>query len=301
MPMHKIQSFKITMSFKTNVTKEMQKWTVGYLRKMTKYRFVVTELDKSGKVHLHACCIWNKETRGDNIKETLFKGYMKYQKDQSVKKFCIMLNVLYDDKWYQDYLRKDPNRVILENVWGEPDELKQYYPSKEVQEDCQRIGEANKSRNANLDMCTAFQEWVDERGIWNDDAIAAAEWLNRWHMDRYLLIDRKIFRQKLDLLVRSTWNRWRAQEWQKEIAKEYGCYQGGGDVSLRERGVTIFKGDGVFTDEDADHVIFSQTQGELASSSGVQQENPQEPVHSPEEGEQVHEESGSAGEEHEEV
>ena len=277
--MHKIQSFKITMSFKTNVTKEMQEWTVGYLRKMTKYRFVVTELDKSGKVHLHACCIWNKETRGDNIKETLFKGYLKYQKDQSVKKFCIMLNVLYDDKWYQDYLRKDPNRVILENVWGEPDELKQYYPSKEVQEDCKAIGEANKSRNANLDMCTAFQEWVDERGIQRNDAIVAAEWLNRWHMDRYLLIDRRIFRQKLDLLVRITWNKWRVQEWQKEIAKEYGCYQGGGDVSLREQGATIFKGDVDMTDEDADHQLFSQTQGVLPGSSGAHQEITEQSVH----------------------
>jgi len=296
--MHKIQAFKITMSFKTDVTKEMQKWTVGYLRKVTLYRYVVTELDKSGKVHLHACCIWNKETRGDNIKETLYKGYLKYQKDQSVKKFCLMLNVLYDDKWYQEYLRKDPNRTILENVWGEPDIIKQYYPSKEVQEDCQRIGEANKSRNANFDMCTAFQEWVDERGIEKNDALAAVEWLNRWHMDRYLLIDRRIFKQKLDLLVRVTWNKWRPQEWQKETAREYGCYKGGGDVTLRQRGATIFKDDVDMTDEDADHVIFSQTQGELARSSGLQQEIQEEPVHSTQEVEQVHEESDGSSEDH---
>jgi hypothetical protein len=209
--------------------------------------------------------------------------------------------VLYDDNWYQDYLRKDPNRVILENVWGEPDELKQYYPSKEVQEACKAIGEANKSRNANLDMCTAFQEWADKRGIQRNDALAAAEWLNRWHMDRYLLIDRRIFKQKLDLLVRVTWNKWRVQEWQKETAKEYGCYQGGGDVSLREQGATIFKGDIDMTDEDADHVIFSQTQGELASSSGLQQEIEEEPVHSTQEDEQVHEESDSASQINEEV
>ena len=277
--MHKIQSFKITMSFKTDVTKEMQNWTVGYLRKMTKYRFVVTELDKSGKVHLHACCIWNKETRGDNIKETLFKGYLKYQKDQSIKKFCIMMNVLYDDNWYQDYLRKDPNRVILENVWGEPDELKQYYPPKEVQEACKAIGEANKSRNANLDMCTAFQEWADQRGIQHNDVLAASEWLNRWYMDRYLLIDRRIFKQKLDLLVRITWNKWRNQEWQKENAKEYGCYQGGGDVSLRETGVTIFKDDVDMADENAEVSSESQTPGELTGSPQLQQEIEVEPVH----------------------
>jgi len=283
--MHPIQSLKITLSFKTDVTKEMQNWIVGYLRRQTLYRYVVTELDKSGKVHLHACCIWNKETRGDNIKETIWNhGYLKYQKDQSLKMFkrgsgSIMINVMYDDKWYQEYLSKDPNRVVLDNVWGEPDIIRQYYPSKEVQEDCQRIGEANKSRNANLDMCQAFQSWVDERGVNAGDAIAAAEWLNRYHMDRYLLIDKRIYKQKLDLLVRITWNKWRVQSWQRDVAKEYGCYNGGGYVSLRERGCTVFKDPMVTSNEDADHELFSQTQGPDAGSTGPHQEITEQSVH----------------------
>jgi hypothetical protein len=278
--MHKIQAFKITLSFKTDVTKEMQKWILGYLQRQTLYRYIVTELDKSGKVHLHACCIWNKETRGDNIKETLWKyGYMKCQKDQSNKKFCIMVNVLYDDNWYQEYLSKDPNRIVLDNVWGEPDDIKQYYPSKEVQEDCQRIGEATKSRNANIDMCEDFQRWVDERQIGYNDGFAAAEWLKRWHTDRRLLIDPRIFKQKWNLLMNVTWNKWRIEEWMKKMCNDRGCYSGGGDVSLREHGCTVFKDPMVSEGEDANHELFSQTEGELAGSSQLQQEIEVEPVH----------------------
>jgi len=275
-----MQAFKITLSFKTNVTKEMQTWLVGYLRKMTMYRYVVTELDKSGKVHLHACCIWNKETRGDHIKETLWNyGYHKYQKDQSNKKFCIMVNVLYDDKWYQEYLSKDPNRTVLDNVWGEPDDIKQYYPSKEVQEDCQRIGEAAKSRNANIDMCQDFQRWVDERQIENNDGFAAAEWLKRWHTDRRLLIDPRIFKQKWNLLINVTWNKWRIEDWMKKMCNDRGCYSGGADVSLREQGCTVFKDPMVTSDEDADHQLFSQTQGELTGPPGADQEITEQSVH----------------------
>lgn len=295
--MHKIQAFKITLSFKTDVTKEMQKWIVGYLQRSTEYRYIVTELDKSGKVHLHACCIWNKETRGDNIKETIWKhGYMKYQKDQSNKKFCIMINVMYDDKWYQEYLSKDANRVVLENVWEQPEVIGKYYPTKEIQEACQAIGEANKSRNANRDMCQAFQEWVDERGIVPGDAIAAAEWLNRYHMDRYLLIDKRIFKQKLDLLVRITWNKWRAQSWQREVAKEYGCYNGGGDVSLREFGCTVFKDDLMVdsvdaSDNDAQLLSVSETEVDESAQSpgetGISEEVSQESLYETEQDDEV--------------
>lgn len=283
--MHKIQAFKITLSFKTHVTKEMQKWIVGYLQRSTEYRYIVTELDKSGKVHLHACCIWNKETRGDNIKETIWNyGYLKYQKDQSNKKFCIMINVMYDDKWYQEYLRKDANRVVLENVWEQPEVIGKYYPTKEIQEACQAIGEANKSLNTNRDMCQAFQEWVDERGICPGDAIAAAEWLNRYYMDRYLLIDKRVFKQKLDLLVRITWNKWRAQSWQREFAKEYGCYNGGGDVSLRKFGCTIFKDDPMVDSvdasaNDAQLLSVSETSRVEPGAPQLQQEISEESVH----------------------
>lgn len=275
-----MQAFKITMSFSTDVTRDMQKWFVGYLRKMTKYRYVVTELDKSGKVHLHACCIWNKLVGGSNVKQTIWNhGYMLYQKDQSEKYWAIKMNVLYDDNWYQDYLSKDPNRVILENVWGEPDELKQYYPPKDVQEACKAIGEANKSRNANSDMCEAFQQWVDERGIKNSDGFAAAEWLKRWHTDRRLLIDPRIFKQKWNLLMNVTWNRWRIEDWMKKMCNERGCYQGGGDVSLREHGCTVFKDPEVMAEDDADHKLFSETQGGVSGPSGTDQEITEQSVH----------------------
>jgi len=235
-------------------------------------------LDKSGKVHLHACCIWEKEVRGDNIARTIGKNYILYQKDQSNLRFAIKINVLYDDKWYQEYLRKDPNRTVLKDDW-DPDAVGQYYPSKEVQEDCQRIGEAAKSRNANLDMCEAFSQWCDEGNIERNDAISVAEWCKRWHTDRHLLIDKRFFLQKCDLLMRIKWNKWRADDWMKKWAKEQGCYKGGGDVRLREFGCTVFKDPMVDEVEDADHVIFSQTQGELTGSSQLQQEVEVESVH----------------------
>lgn len=305
--MHKIQAFKITLSFKTDVTKEMQKWLVGYLQQQTQYRYIVTELDKSGKVHLHACCIWNKETRGDNIKQTIWThGYLKYQKDQSNRKFSIMINVMYDDKWYQEYLSKDSNRVILENVWEQPEVIGKYYPTKEIQEACKAIGEANKSRNANRDMCEAFQEWVDDRGINPGDAIAAAEWLNRYHMDRFLLIDKRIFKQKLDLLVRITWNKWRVQTWQRDVAKEYGCYNGGGDVSLREVGITVYKDQEVemkvdASENDAQLLSVTQAQVEYAGPTGAQQEITEQSVHQEEADDQASSLSDESSSEHKEV
>nr|AJP36389.1 replication-associated protein [Avon-Heathcote Estuary associated circular virus 10]AJP36394.1 replication-associated protein [Avon-Heathcote Estuary associated circular virus 10] len=50
--------------------------------------------------------------------------------------------------------------------------------------------------------------------------------------------------------------------------------------------------------ENANYELLSQTQGFFASPPQLQQEVQEEPVHSQEEGEQVHEESGSASEEH---
>jgi len=180
--------------------------------------------------------------------------------------------VMYNDLWFQEYLRKDPNRVVLENVWEQPEVIGKYYPSKEKQEACKVIGEASKSRDANRDMCEAFQQFVAEGGVKVNDVLTASEWLNRWHMDRCLLIDKRLFKQKLDLIVRLTWNKWRNQDWQVQVAKEYGCYQGGGDTRLREFGCTVFKDDPSVFEDHANSEILPQPQQPLLRNESSRSE-----------------------------
>jgi quinol monooxygenase YgiN len=109
------------------------------------------------------------------MKDTIWTyGYMPCQRYDSIRRAAMKVNVMYDDKWYQDYLSKDPNRFVLDNVWAEPDAIQEYHPSKEVQEACKGNGKAAESRNGNLHLCETFTEWVDDEGI-EYDAIAVAE------------------------------------------------------------------------------------------------------------------------------
>jgi hypothetical protein len=228
---------------------------------------------------------------------------MKYQRDDSVRRVAIKINVLYDNKWYDEYLSKDPNRELLEDEWPkQSDQLEPYYPTKEEQKTCESIGKAAFARNGNLHMCEAFSQWCDNEGV-EYDPIAAGEWLNRYYMDRHIQFDRKKWREQHELLIRTAWNKWRLTEWQKAIAREHGGYTGGGYMGLEETGVTVFKDHQQMAAKDADHQLLSvtQTQGELASSSGLHQEESCEPVHSEEEDQQVHEESEGASEIDEDV
>lgn len=304
MPCLKLQAFKITLSFKTDVTQEMIKWLLRWLDGNTIHRYVVTELDKSGKEHLHACVIWNTKIAGNTLKDRIWTyGYMKYQRDDSVRRVAIKINVLYDNKWYQEYLRKDPNRELLEDEWPkQSDQLEPYYPSKEEQKTCQAIGKAGVARNGNLHMCEAFSQWCDAEGV-EYDPIAAGEWLNRYYMDRHIQFDRKKWREQHELLIRTAWNKWRLTEWQKAIAREHGGYSGGGYGNLADNGATVFK-DTPESSPDALHIQgdrITEAQGEQPGSSGLQQEEQEEPLYSTSQDEQVHEESDCASEIDEEV
>ncbi len=269
----------------------MQEWFLKWLKEKTLYRYVVTELDKSGKRHLHACFVWMTPIAGNKIKDTVWTyGYMKYQKDESNRRFSIKVNVMYDDKWYQEYLSKDENREVLDNVWASPDVIGEFYPTEEVQKACQIIGQASQSRDSNLHMCEMFREWVDEHGI-EYDAIAAGEWLNRFYIDRCLSFDRKKWKEQHELLIRYTWNRWRITDWQRKLANEHGTYQGGGFESLGKRKLTVFKDDTIYDEKDADHIILSstQTQGQRTASTRSG-ETDQSSVYQAEEDDEVQEE-----------
>ena len=77
-------------------------------------KYVVIETGTSGKRHLHALLQFDGPKQAKAIKDVVWRNMRKYH-DTSLQKYAVVINVCYDMKWYEEYLRK---AEIVENRHG---------------------------------------------------------------------------------------------------------------------------------------------------------------------------------------
>lgn len=146
----------VTVSPKEDISKECLERCI---RELGKYQgaYAVLERGTSGKLHLHAaCCAFNcKETK--HWKEQWVNIMIKYHPDSNKKK-GVDVRVMYDHRWYQEYLKKEEGVQIVYDKYN-AEIIGNYFPTEEVQTKLQAI--SNKCNVGDKYMAEHEERWIN--------------------------------------------------------------------------------------------------------------------------------------------
>lgn len=153
-----LKGFKVTISTKLDVSDQ----TINLLTKWCKkeaMHHIVVEYGKSGVKHVHAlvCCEFPKIKR--NIADHIWKKYVRdCNEGGNVQKHAVRVDVLYDNKWYLEYLRKEDHHEVISTNY-DPERESNYYPEGGVKEQLEEIQASYTRNNFWTDLANEFKEW----------------------------------------------------------------------------------------------------------------------------------------------
>lgn len=124
-------TFRITLSPVGDITDRTIKQVVTWLKKQD-YGFAVTERGKNGKLHLHMCVCTPQPVDRENIHDSWWKRIRK-DYEGSVGRIAVRVDIMYDHKWYEEYLRKEEGSEIVYDNYDK-DAVTEKFPSKQQQE-----------------------------------------------------------------------------------------------------------------------------------------------------------------------
>lgn len=128
------RTFLLTVSTRDPVTVECQQAIVNYAREQTDYAYIVTETGKSGKLHLHAVLVFDKHRDKRKLQSNITDRLVKKNGHPDAKGgIAVYIQVCPGHKWYDEYLNKESDRVVLYNHYDR-DAVTEYFPTEEVQE-----------------------------------------------------------------------------------------------------------------------------------------------------------------------
>lgn len=157
-----LKGFKITLSFKTDCTEDDDEVLIKWLEKKADMWHVVAEHGTTGKRHLHALMCRKTPTAKRSIQDTLWKKFKESHSD-SVQKYAIRVDVLYDDRWYREYLSKEDTHVLLSSKYDASLEH-EYYATAEQQVQLQSIVTVSELVDPFYgDLAEKFTEWFKGR------------------------------------------------------------------------------------------------------------------------------------------
>lgn len=155
----KVRTYKITISPKGDVSDEC----LAKIKKQCEkhlYAYAVVERGTSGQRHCHIALCGHKEKQLKHWKEPWSELVMKCHKD-SIKHIACKANVMYDNKWYEEYLNKEEDREIIYDRYN-PENIAAYFPSQEVQDKLQAISTHN--RTSDKHMADHEARWIEHNG-----------------------------------------------------------------------------------------------------------------------------------------
>lgn len=128
----KLQSFRVTVSVKGDLSKEAETKILTYLRKKTLYAFVVAEHGGSAKRHLHAAVVMKEAMEGNDLVGYIWKLVQPVHPD-SIRKYAVKKNAMVNHDWYDEYLRKETGVEVLYDKYDR-DAVAGFFPTDAEQQ-----------------------------------------------------------------------------------------------------------------------------------------------------------------------
>lgn len=125
------QTFRVTISPVTDVTDFTIDQIVRWLKKQ-KFGFAVTERGKNGKLHVHMCVCTHKPIDRQNLHDSWWKR-IRNDYEGSLGRIAVRVDIMYDHKWYNEYLRKEEDAVVIYDSYNS-DAITELFPTQQQQE-----------------------------------------------------------------------------------------------------------------------------------------------------------------------
>lgn len=149
-------TFLITLSPKGDVTDATVQHFCSYLKKKMQQAYAVLEVGSGGQRHLHCACVSNVPVEKRNIQDYWSKILMR-DYPGSIGRYACKVTIMYDHKWYDEYLRKGGD-VVYDAY--ERSVVGNFFPDEETQ---QRLIDAKGVPEARMHIVDLLlSEWVDK-------------------------------------------------------------------------------------------------------------------------------------------
>lgn len=159
----KLKCFKVTISTKYDVSDETVAKFSKWCQKNTTMHHMVIEKGDTNVKHIHALLCIEKGYVKRHLQDYVWKHFVRDFNEGCIARYAVRVDVNYDDKWYNDYLRKESDVEIVSTNYDASHEGK-FYPSAEEQEYFQACASVNSACDPwYADHELKFKEWWLER------------------------------------------------------------------------------------------------------------------------------------------
>ena len=159
----KFNSFLITIATKTDVSEETISKFLAYVRKKCLYSYVVSELTQNGVRHVHASVVMKHKIDGENLQKNIWEEYVQPYHQDCIRKYAVVISVMYKHEWYDTYLSKQECAVVLLDRYDRA-EVEKWFPTEEEQIElqamCKRLpGPAADTRSQLVKLVEAWESY----------------------------------------------------------------------------------------------------------------------------------------------
>lgn len=143
-----VKTFKITISVPGDIDEKCKDRVLKRLEKSTVSLFGVIEYGDSQRKHLHICACFKTPPAVKQYKHKLFKEHVYPFHPDATGRHAVTMITMYDHKWYDEYLKKEPGREIVHD-----DYKRQLFEEAFPDADTQRLLQEKAKTNRTIDPC----------------------------------------------------------------------------------------------------------------------------------------------------
>jgi len=153
-----IRTFLLTLSPKQDISPECVAWFTKYITKNCLYYYAVTEM--ASKLHLHAVLVYKELRSKSDLHDRFVRELKKFHPD-AYGKAAVHLITCPGHKWYDTYLQKSADTIVLADKYPRED-VTPFFPTSEEQD---QLIESAKTKKG---TCNAW--WDKHVCAWESSA-----------------------------------------------------------------------------------------------------------------------------------
>lgn len=151
----KFRCFRITLSPVSDITDDTKLQIVQWCRRQS-FAYAVLEHGNSGKRHAHIAVLTPKETERATLQESWWKR-IKNAYPGSVGRIAVVVNIMYNNDWYNEYLRKEDGREVIYDNY-DSDIVSECFPTSEQQAQLvELVGKPTPRMHYTHDLCDSWE------------------------------------------------------------------------------------------------------------------------------------------------
>lgn len=157
-----LKGFKVTISTKFDVSdltiSKFTKWA-----KKADMHHIVAEHGASGTKHIHALLCFKEPKVKRMLADYIWRHHVKlHNEGANIQKYAVRVDVLYDNKWHDEYLSKESTHEVISSEY-DADNESEYYPIPGVKEELEGLTVRNARSNFWDDVISKLKTWWSNR------------------------------------------------------------------------------------------------------------------------------------------